>query len=118
MPNSNVFHGPDERFSQEEGTGADHINAAMESLDHLHEAANALMDTDNPDRGIQAGENNPITFSSDGGAIKMQMRIWRSSNNQTFLLVRFGNNTLSGPFPRSAAQGYLLMEGTGALPAS
>lgn len=62
MANTYTYHGPGERWVEGEPTASDLLNVARENADHLHEALNTLMDTDNPGTGFLGDWASPFTL--------------------------------------------------------
>jgi hypothetical protein len=52
MANTYAYHGPGERWTEEQPTAEDFMNVARENIDHVWEALNNFMDTDYPNLGL------------------------------------------------------------------
>ena len=67
--NTYTYEGPGTRWAEEDPTAEDYLNVSRINADHLHEALNTIMDTDNPDtgfiksypEGVEAAENTTTT---------------------------------------------------------
>ncbi|MDP6698893.1 MAG: hypothetical protein QGH25_04530, partial [Candidatus Latescibacteria bacterium] len=77
--NTYTFHGPGERWAEQEPTAVDLLNVARENCDHLHEALNSFMDTDDY-------STNAFTLPP-GSAVKQTTKVQTAQNAQKIIFV-------------------------------
>ena len=66
MGNSYTWPGVGERWTVGQATTIGRLNTARIGMDHLHEALNHIMDTDNPEGGLSFSAAGDITMAEDG----------------------------------------------------
>ena len=66
MGNSYTWPGVVERWTVGQATTIGRLNTARIGMDHLHEALNHIMDTDNPEGGLSFSAAGDITMAEDG----------------------------------------------------
>ena len=72
MANTYTFTGPGTRWAEGNPTAEDLLNIARINIDHLHEALNELIDTDNPVAGIIQMKNSidaNVTIAANYNAV-------------------------------------------------
>jgi len=65
MANTYTYTGPGTRWTVGNPTAKDLLDLARVNTDHLHEALNAIMDTDNPELGLSLDATGDITVGDD-----------------------------------------------------
>ena len=114
MPNTYPYT-QGERHTEKDPTAKDILDLDRQNEDHLHEAANSIMDTDNPENGLNASLSAPLHLDVDGGTTTWSAGWWQATDGSWWLLVRAAN---VASFTRAQADFYIPTGDISDVPAS
>lgn len=113
MANAYTYHGPDERWEEEDPTAVDLMNVARENCDHLYEALGVALDT-TAATGLRCSVADPLKVVV-ATSTTWSMGWWQSSDGNWWLLIRMADVS---SFTRAQADGYLPVGNISDVPSS